>query len=349
MFEDKYRVDRVLGQGDAGVVMLAENVAIGQRVAIRCMTGTPLDEVAVERFLKDARSTVSFRSEHVGRVIDVGQTHRGSPFLVMEYIDGHDLGTELLRGPLSVAQAAEYGIQMCAALAEAHARGMRHLDLKPSNLFVTRKENGTPILKVLDFGGAKASTDPGVTAQVLESPAYLSPEQLRHDDDLDERVDIWAVGVLLFEMVAGAHPFRGGGGADLCRNIVERDPAPLSPLVAPPEFAKVVRCCLRKHPEDRFPCVADLALALTPFAPRRSKGVARRVRETLDVGTGQVRLPGMEQLVRPKRTTQGRSMKVLLAPGESAVERSLDSISPRALALGGALLLLFWLAVALAG
>ncbi len=177
----KYRVDRVLGQGGMGVVVAATHVYLGQRVALKFLLPQFLDnQTTVERFLREARASAALRGEHVCRVSDVGTLETGSPYIVMELLDGSDLATILTsHGPVPVELASHYVLQACVGLAEAHGLGIVHRDLKPANLFVTRRPDGTPLVKVLDFGIAKAQHDGSFdltqTATVMGSPGYMSP------------------------------------------------------------------------------------------------------------------------------------------------------------------------------
>jgi serine/threonine-protein kinase len=204
---DKYEIERVLGTGGVGVVVAALHVHLGQRVALKFL----LDDVrhdaqVVERFLREARAAGGLRSEHVGRVIDVATLDTGAPYLVMELLAGNDLAAELQRtGPLPVGVVADYMLQALVGLAEAHAQGIVHRDLKPANLFLTHRPDGTPCIKVLDFG--------------IGSPAYMAPEQLRSSRSADVRSDIWALGAIMYELVSGRAPFAGATVADLALRI----------------------------------------------------------------------------------------------------------------------------------
>jgi len=197
----KYRMERVLGQGGMGVVVAAVHTVLEERVAIKLLLPEALASAeTVARFQREARAAVRIKSEHVARVIDVGVIDAGAvhmqpalgiplvlgaPFMVMEYLDGQDLaGVLRAAGPLSVLDAVSYVAQAMEAIAEAHSLGIIHRDIKPSNLFLTRRPDGTPLVKVLDFGISKAAM-PGIdnagvttTSAVLGSPMYMAPEQM---------------------------------------------------------------------------------------------------------------------------------------------------------------------------
>ncbi|HUH02702.1 MAG TPA: protein kinase [Kofleriaceae bacterium] len=287
----KYRIERVLGEGGMGLVCAAMHEHLRQRVAIKFLLPAALArQETVARFLREARAAVQLKSQHVGRVIDVGTLETGAPYIVMEYLEGCDLSE--LRGPQALPphEVVDYVLQACEALAEAHALGIIHRDIKPANLFVTRQPDGSALVKVLDFGIAKVSPldadfDMTKTQAVMGSPGYMSPEQLRSTRDVDVRADIWSLGVVLYELMAGRAPFVADSFSDLCIKIA-MDPPP--PLVAPhvsPDLAQVVARCLEKDPSARFSNVAELAAALAPFGPPGADVRAARIARVLKVET----------------------------------------------------------------
>jgi eukaryotic-like serine/threonine-protein kinase len=281
----KYRVDRVLGTGAMGAVMLAWHIELEQRVAIKFLhPELAANADGAERFRREARAAVRIRNEHVARVLDVGTLESVNiPYIVMEYLHGRDLSRELgARGPLPMGEAVKYLLEACEALAEAHARGIVHRDLKPANLFLAERPSGGKMIKVLDFGISKiiGGTTRGMsitdTATLMGSPGYMSPEQLESSRNVDARTDIWSLGVILYEMVTGVLPFNGDTVPQLVRSViggqrtplVEHDPA-LSDLEA------VVECCLKQDRADRYQSVAALCAALVPFAPGNTGPVYR--------------------------------------------------------------------------
>ena len=282
----KYRVDRVLGIGGMGMVVAATHLHLGQIVAIKFMLPAALkDKESVERFLLEARSAAALKSEHVARVLDVGTLDTGAPYIVMEYLEGLTLDAFLEQGnELSVAEAVEYTIQACEAVAEAHARGIIHRDLKPTNLFLTRTADKRALVKVIDFGLSKSigANSRKITKDftVMGTPTYMSPEQLRSTSNVDTRTDIWALGVVLYELLSGQVPFEAESIAEVCALVLGSPPRPIEQAVrdVPPELSAVITRCLQKEPNDRFASVAELAEALNPFVPVGTTSAGERIR-----------------------------------------------------------------------
>jgi serine/threonine-protein kinase len=275
----KYRVESVLGEGGMGVVLAARHEALGQEVAIKFLRpdAVQIDDAGA-RFLREARTAAALRSEHVVRVVDVGVDEAGLPYMVMERLVGADLAASLsARGPIPAHEAVEYVLQACEAMAEAHALGVVHRDLKPANLFLTRRPNGAPLVKILDFGISKVD-ESGVdgagagqltrTGAIMGSPLYMSPEQVRNSRKVDARSDIWSLGVILHELVAGRHPFEGETTSGIVARIAADPPIPLRQHRpdAPPELEAVVLRCLEKDLARRLPDVATLIAALRSIA-----------------------------------------------------------------------------------
>jgi serine/threonine-protein kinase len=268
---EKYEVERVLGEGGMGYVVAAMHLQLGQRVAIKFLKSEALENPdAVGRFLREARASARLRSEHVGRVLDVGQLADGQPFMVMEMLDGCDLSQLLQQhGPLRLPLVVDYVLQACEALAEAHARGIVHRDIKPANLFLCQSAAGTPLIKVLDFGIASAEFGEEAgsltrTSTVMGSPVYMSPEALRAARDCDARSDIWSLGVILYELALGRQPFAAGTITEVALRIA-MDPMPPMQVPGYEAFEAVVSRCLSKDPAGRHQNLAELAADLVPF------------------------------------------------------------------------------------
>ena len=266
----KYRVERVLGKGGMGIVVAARHLELGELFAIKLLLpSTVADPEMNERFIREARAAARLRSEHVARVHDVGRLPSGAPYMVMEHLDGSDLRTLVRRdGPLPIEDAVTYVLQACEAIAEAHGAGIIHRDIKPANLFLIRRPNGSASVKVLDFGISKQTgvdeVELTVTGALLGSPMYMSPEQIARSKSADARSDIWAMGVVLYELVAGRGPFKAATVIELIALVLQEEPEPpreLRPDLPPPLEAVILRC-LRKQPGERFQSMGELAAAL---------------------------------------------------------------------------------------
>ncbi len=300
----KYRVDRLLGEGGMGWVVEATHLQLEQRVALKFMHAAyAATSEAVPRFLREARAAARIQSEHVARVTDFGTLDNGSPFLVMEYLEGRDLDSLLRsRGPLPIDVVVDYAMQACEGLAEAHAAGIVHRDLKPANLFLARRSDGSVRVKLLDFGISKfavAGGDKDVamtsTQALMGSPLYMAPEQMRASKNVDGRADIWSMGVIVYEMLAGSPPFDGETLPVVCARIMT-EPSPelrtLRPEV-PVALERVVTRCLEKDRDKRFADVAAFARALAACGTRDAEAAADRIGRV--AGAGAVSLPAVFQ------------------------------------------------------
>ena len=288
ILDGKYRIEKVIGRGGMGVVVSATHLVLDELVAIKFLTEEALyNEEAVARFEREARASVKIKSEHVVRVMDVGRLSSGAPYMVMEFLTGEDLAKRLeTRGPLPVEQAVDFVLQACMALAGAHGVGIVHRDIKPANLFCVPGSDGHLTIKVLDFGISKLNPANSVgsmsvtkTAAVMGSPLYMSPEQVQSSKDVDSRTDVWSLGVVLFELIAGKVPFFGEAFGEVCVRIATQ---PLPPLTQyrrdiPPGLDDVLRTCLAKDRKIRFASVAELAVALQRYASPRGQAFVERI------------------------------------------------------------------------
>ncbi|MBX3223762.1 MAG: protein kinase [Labilithrix sp.] len=286
----RFRVESVIGEGGMGVVYGARQLAGDGPVAIKVLTPeASTHPEGIPRFVNEARATMTLTSPHVVKVFEAGTLDVGLPFIVMERLDGVDLGALVdQRGPLPVIEAVDYLIQAADAVAEAHARGIVHRDLKPSNLFLHARPGAPPIVKVLDFGVSKMANtgkaQPALTAPgtFLGSPHYMSPEQLKSARDVDARADIWSLGVILYELFTSRPPFDGNAFGELFINVLSGEIAPLRAARPdiPEALEQIVLRCLRRPRDERFEDLARLARALAPFASPEGARAAERVQST---------------------------------------------------------------------
>jgi serine/threonine-protein kinase len=288
----KYVIEQLMGIGGMGVVCAAMHKQLKQRVAIKFLAAQMRSPDLVDRFIREGQAAVRIKSEHIAPVLDVGVLEgSGCPYLMMEHLSGADLSDYLLEHrSLSVEYAVDFVLQTLDALAVAHSAGIVHRDLKPSNLFVTSRSDGSPLIKVLDFGISKIierGPSPSVTltrpGMMLGSPRYMSPEQLRNASSVDHRADIWAMGVVLHELLAGSPPYDADTFTALCAMIVSDEPTPLRSVKpdAPVLLEQIIQKCLQKKPDERWQNVAELADALAPLAPEESRIIATRVKKIL--------------------------------------------------------------------
>jgi serine/threonine protein kinase len=292
----KFEITQLLGVGGVGFVVAANHIELSQKVALKFLKPDMLANSQVAgRFAQEALAAARIRSEHVARVFDVGSLDDGTPFIVMEFLDGRDLFDIITQdGPQPIRNAVDYVLQACEALADAHACGIVHRDIKPENLFLLRRSEGIELIKILDFGISKlALTGSNIKSKVplvktmlpVGSPVYMSPEQIRASKDIDQRTDIWSIGCVLYELLTGAAAFDAPSLTQLSAAILELDPGP--PSLKRPEVSgeldAIVQRCIEKNPNDRFQNVAELAMALYPHAPRRSRIHAERCCRLLKV------------------------------------------------------------------
>ena len=304
----KYTVERVLGVGGMGVVVAAKHIHLGERVAIKFLLPHALARPdVVKRFLQEGQAAAKMKSEHIARVRDVGTLDSGAPYLVMEYLDGEDLGAVLrAKRTLPIDVAVGYILQACEALADAHAAGVIHRDLKPGNLFLTKKNDGTAVIKIIDFGISKVGvTGDGLppigngemteTAMMMGSPLYMAPEQMASARDVDGRSDIWSLGIILHTLLTGDPPFKAASVMQVYELIIAGAPPLRSALPGAPEgLEKILLKCLQKQRKDRYDNVADLASALVEFGPVGARDSAERTSRIslVNRGKGSDRPPG---------------------------------------------------------
>jgi serine/threonine-protein kinase len=265
----KFLIEGVIGSGGMGTVYQAVHVRMQKRVAIKVLDGSRATHPAnVSRFGREALAAARLRGPHAVRVYDVDMAESGEPFLVMELLRGRELSTALTEHNHPRETLVDWGIQICSAIQEAHDLGIIHRDLKPSNIFVMERTNQ---IKIVDFGISKVQDSMDITtdSQILGTPKYMSPEQLQAKP-VGPPSDIWAIGIILYRMLSGAHPFPFPKGAPpfvFAASTLTQEPVPLREVAPalPGELTDTVMKCLRKPAAERWQTARDLARRLEPF------------------------------------------------------------------------------------
>jgi serine/threonine-protein kinase len=286
MVAGKYRLERVLGVGGMGVVVQALHTALDEKVAIKFLSGADAsDPERLTRFTREAWAAAKIKNEHVARVSDVAQLDDGTAYLVMDYLEGADLDAVIEQGTLSPETAVDYVLQAAEALAEAHKLGIVHRDLKPGNLFLTHRADGSACIKVLDFGISKFTLASGMTqpASMMGSPHYMAPEQILSAKHVDARVDVWALGVILYELVAGRPPFDGETLAQVIERVLGGNARPLREAVPQisAELEAAVMRSMAPTADGRYADLADFATALAGHGSVSAQGSARFIHGVL--------------------------------------------------------------------
>jgi len=288
----RFRIGPAIGEGGMSAVFLARDERLGRDVAFKLLSPRlAYSREVVTRFVNEARLLARLDCPHIVRVLDAGvtqDTQQALPYMVLELLHGEDLRTQCEQGATpNVERAVGWIMQACEGLAAAHAQGVIHRDLKPENLFLAREADGTEIVKVLDFGIARSLAMPSSLTfhgEGVGSPGYMSPEQLHHASTADERSDIWSIGVVLYELIAGFPPFHADSTFEVCAQIA----AGRCPRLGryrhdlPRGLAGVVHRCLRVDADERFQTVAELAEALAPFCSDTVASAASRIRRRLE-------------------------------------------------------------------
>ena len=282
----RYRLGRVLGRGGCGVVFEASHMIIGKQVAVKCLyPGLRQLPVQVERFFREARIAATVDHPNVVKVFDGGD-EKDTLFLAMELCVGETLADRLERGPMPVEEAVEVFLKVIDGVAAVHDKGVIHRDLKPENVFLTTKRDGSPgEPKVLDFGVSKLK-EPGameLTAlgAIMGTPYYMAPEQMMSAKDVDVRADVYSLGVMLYEAIAGQLPYEGDTVADVFTAAKRADWIPLHRLVASvsPPLSMVVGKAMSVERDDRYGSVRDLHRALAAAVAAGGMDAARTVED----------------------------------------------------------------------
>ncbi len=279
VIDDKYRIDKVLGSGAMGIVVLATNVALRSEVALKFMHPMmAIEPKHANRFIREARAAVQLRNQHITQVFDLGEHPDNGPFIVMEYMKGQDLLEYLKdKAPLPTNEAVELIRQAATGVAMAHAAGIIHRDLKPGNMFITNN-NGRRILKVLDFGVSKLSSSESLsmtsTNMVIGSPMYMAPELFESARHASFSSDIWAIGIIFYRMLTGRLPFYAESLPETVAKILFSPPVPLTHWLSdvPSELLQVINVCLERDPNNRFATAQEFLNALAQLPARIRTG-----------------------------------------------------------------------------
>ena len=316
----RYRLKSVLGSGGMGDVYAAESLTLGRDVAVKILRAEHTREkTAVARFLREARAASRVNHINVVQIFDAGIDGDGVPFIVQELLSGEDLGTYLDRhgGRLGVEHALNLMRPVIDAIAIAHAHGVVHRDLKPENIFLANDDDGNPLPKVLDFGISKiideiSPEDRTQTGVIVGTPHYMAPEQIIGSRELDGRVDVWALGVMLFELMTGQLPFGSRDDGRIFMRIALGEPARLETLVptVSKDIARIVQRCLRRNIGERYPSAAELARDLKLADERRPIEPTQRM-VAFDVGPAAIE-PVTDPLQRARQSTVDISVSAAL-------------------------------------
>ena len=341
----KYRIEHLIGLGGMGCVAAATHLGLEQRVAIKFLLARYASNPQhVMRFEREAKAAARLKSDHVTKVLDVGVLPSGTPYMVMELLEGEDLAARLQHGPLSVADAADILLEAGEGLAEAHRAGIVHRDLKPGNLFLARQSDGSTRVKVLDFGISKIVDGPGTdltkTSTLMGSPLYMSPEQMMSAKGTDARSDIWALGCILFECVSGRPPFLAETLPEVCSLILASPPAKLREVAPhlPAELETAIERALVKQPDGRYADLGEMADELAPFSGARGRESALMIRRML----GREAPPSHESLPPPAPPTPVPMWPSLVHAHTAAPVAQTMPVNPpahKAIAIAGAVLL----------
>jgi len=322
----KYRVDRVIGEGGMGLVVEAWHLDFDERVAIKFLMPTlGTNSEAVARFEREARVLFKIKSPHVCRVLDVGRLDSGSPFLVLEFLEGEDLANRLVHRTASpLEDAVDWIVEACDAVSEAHARGIVHRDIKPENLFLARSADGRSRIKVLDFGLSKIAEANPVerqraltsTEQAMGTPHYMAPEQWLSARDVGPASDQWSLAVILYELLAGVPPFDGDQLPQVCSAVLH---APMPSLAAraaqvPQQVEEALRRALAKDPAHRYETLAGFANALAPFGRSESRAIASRIARMFEQADQLLRSAEMARLTPATLAAISASYPGIVAP-----------------------------------
>jgi serine/threonine-protein kinase len=327
----RYRVIRLLGEGGMGAVYEAEHTSTNRRVAVKVVSDASAKRPnVIQRFLQEAKIVGAVETQHIVQVFDAGKDEEtGSPYIAMELLAGEDVSQLLRRvGPLSPDLALRIAAQTCLGLGKAHAAGVIHRDIKPANLFLTRREGGDILVKILDFGIAKSTTQTDAaritaTGNVLGSPSYMSPEQIKSSKSIDARTDLWSLGAVMYEMLTGLVPYHQVETVhQLIMVICTQPPPPLQDLApwVPAEVTGAVEAAMRHDLDRRFPS----AIAMHDFLSRLLPAGSSTIHESMLVPVD----PRLRTTRAPRRATPAAVPAVLTVEAAPPVEPTPSARSP---------------------
>jgi serine/threonine-protein kinase len=312
-----------------GVVVAARDVGLDRVVALKLiLPQRGVEELQIARFMAEARTASKLQSEHVCKVLEFGRLDDGAPYMVMEMLVGKDLAAVLReRGGLPADEALLYVLQAAHAIAEAHNHGIVHRDLKPANLFLTSGPADEDVVKVLDFGVSKPARGEERmtrTGEMLGSPVYMSPEQIKASRDVDARSDIWSLGCVLFELLAGPGmtPFRGPTQWAIMTQIMMEEPISLATHRPdlPPGLVQVVMHCFGKEPDRRYHSISELVAALAPWVPASAAIYVSRI-PTIQFSNVKAERPTAKLPGEPESVDGGTPLPAGAMPAASAPSR----------------------------
>jgi len=329
-----YQLERLLGEGSMGCVFQARHVRLGRQVALKVLRPQHARDISfVRRFFQEARSVNQINHEHIVEIFDfVEDLERGHVYCVMELLRGQSLAAVMKEKPLTLERIQRIGVQVCTALGAAHKVGVVHRDVKPDNLFVVHRGGQADFVKVLDFGVAKILTSEGtgntLDGTIIGTPTYMAPEQAA-GLPVDQRADIYAVGNLLYEMLAGRPPFQAPAFGQLVVQIITQAPPPLPERLAsgepmPRALADLVLRCLAKEPEARPQALEEVTTALLTLSAKAT--VPQAEDEEEDIPTRSTRVTPDMWWLRPRLPLLVGSMAVAMLAGAltwSGLERLL--------------------------
>jgi eukaryotic-like serine/threonine-protein kinase len=315
-----------------GIVYKAKHLELDTWVAIKVIRPDIAQNSSLwRRFAREARALAALHNQNVVRVLDAGTLPSGLRYLVLELRHGTDLRRLLIeRGPLPMAEAVDYVLQVCSALGDAHRLQIIHRDIKPENIFLAQFRACEPTIKLLDFGVARFLDDKGqltVPGRGVGSPHYLSPEQIISPGSADQRSDIWGVGLLLYELISGRSPFEGMNTAKACLSICQgsfQSIASLCPNL-PPALCGAIMHCLEPDPNGRFPSADELSAALEPFSSRHS----RAQKALAEASSPTPPLPRVRKLSRVAAALSKQAPAAPAAPDQAEVTQTVAKKSNR--------------------